>query len=179
MLRRQAAEGDLGKGEAMGLEGSKMALGVIVNWSFPRTAGTGCHLGRGRAELGQRQWGGGERSPRGLQSQKSAQEPQEQGEEPQGRMDGRALKRSQRGHSHREGTAADIGPLPSPTPGAPVRHRLSCHRTRNSREEKRQWVWAQSWGSGSQQEACSRPLEPQEGEQAPGEGGSEGVDEFL
>lgn len=38
---------------------------------------------------------------------------------------------------------------------------------------------AGSWGSGSQQEACSWPLEPQEGEQAPGKGGSEGVDEFL
>ena len=37
---------DLGKGEAMGLEGSKMALGVIVNWSLPRTAGMGCHTGQ-------------------------------------------------------------------------------------------------------------------------------------
>lgn len=33
--------------------------------------------------------------------------------------------------------------------------------------------------SRSQQEACSWPLEPQEGDQAPGEGGSKGVDEFL
>lgn len=121
MLRRQAAEGDLGKGEAIGLEGSKMALGVIVNWSFPITAGTGCHLGRGRAELGQRQWGGEGKSPRGLQGHKSAQEPQGQGEEPQGRMGRRALKRSRRGHSHREGTATDMGLLPSPAPGALAR----------------------------------------------------------
>ena len=34
-------------------------------------------------------------------------------------------------------------------------------------------------GSGSQQEACPRPLEPQEGHQAPGEGGRERVDELL
>ena len=35
------------------------------------------------------------------------------------------------------------------------------------------------WSSGSQQKACSWPLEPQEGNQAPGEGGREGIDEFL
>lgn len=63
VLWRQAAEGDLGKAEAMGLEGSKMALGVIVNWSFPRTAGKGCHLGLGRAELGRGQRGGRREEP--------------------------------------------------------------------------------------------------------------------
>lgn len=35
------------------------------------------------------------------------------------------------------------------------------------------------WNSGSQREACSWPLEPQEGNQTPGEGGREGVNEFL
>lgn len=108
VLWRQAAEGDLGKAEAMGLEGSKMALGVIVNWSFPRTAGKGCHLGRGRAELGRGQWGGGERSPSGLQGQKSAQEPQGR-RRPQGRMDGRALREVPEGPGPQGGNGSGHG----------------------------------------------------------------------
>lgn len=96
----------MGKGEAMGLEGRKMAWGVTVIWSFPRTAGTGCHLRRGRAELGQRQWGGGGRSPHGLQGQRSAQEPQGQGEGPQGRMDGGALKEGPKGPQPRGGNGS-------------------------------------------------------------------------
>lgn len=49
-----------------------------------------------------------------------------------------------------------------------------------SREVKYQWLtdgWQQ--GSRSQQETCSWPPEPQEGDQAPSESSGEGVDEFL
>lgn len=49
---------DLGKGEAMGLEGSKMALGAIVNWSLPRAAGMGCHTGQEGAASPLTQQGG-------------------------------------------------------------------------------------------------------------------------
>lgn len=38
---------------------------------------------------------------------------------------------------------------------------------------------ADSRGSGSQQQPCSRPLEPQEGDQASGEGGRKGVKQLL
>lgn len=177
VLWRQAAEGDLGKAEAMGSEGSKMALGVIVNWSFPRTAGKGCHLGRGRTELGQRQWGGG-RSPSGLQGQKSAEEPR--GREKTPGQDGwNSTERGPRG-------ATATGRERQQTWG-PFPHLLQVLRPDTSppvtepRIPKRSvsGCGARSWGSGSQKEACSRPLEPQEGEQTPGEGGSEGVDEFL
>lgn len=69
------------------------------------------------------------------------------------------------------------GPQPrgggAPAPGAMARH-PSPSRSWNPQEERQQAV-----GSGSQQEACPRPLEPQEGDQAPREGGGEGVDEFL
>lgn len=144
VLRRQAAEGDLVKAEAMGLEGSKMALGVIVNWSFPRTAGKGCHLGRGRAELGQRQWGRGGRSPSGLQGQKSAQEPR--GREKTPGQDG--WKSTERGPRGATATRRERQRTWVPFPrllqvlqadtSPPV-------RAQNSKE-KRQWVWGWELG---------------------------------
>lgn len=48
---RQAAGVNLGNGEALKFEDSKMALSVMVNWSSPRTAGMGCHTWQENAAL--------------------------------------------------------------------------------------------------------------------------------
>lgn len=67
---------------------------VTVIWSFPEQLVQGCHSQGGRA--GVRQWGGGGRSPRGLQGQSQHRNPRGR-EEPQGKMDGGALKRGPEG----------------------------------------------------------------------------------
>lgn len=60
----------------------------------------------------------------------------------------------------------------APAPGAAARHPLPVTVLESPRREA-------AVGSGSQQEASPRPLEPQERDQAPCEGSGEGVDEFL
>lgn len=64
----------------------------------------------------------------------------------------------------------------------PLLQVLRIQEFRNLREVKQLWMQSgpgRPQDSRSQKEACSWPLEPQERDQAAGEGGSKGIDEFL
>lgn len=71
---------------------------------FPKNSWYGMPFAAREGRAGQ--WGGGGRSPPGLQGQRSAQEPQGQGEGPQGRMDGGALKEGPKGPQPRGGNGS-------------------------------------------------------------------------